>query len=537
MSPAGSRGLPGWPLPLLLCRQPVQKAFAPTGAQALLLPQRPRSPLKATEDLAAFLAQESRSGSVLAEAGVLVPDRRISAKAGPDRCMSPSPDAGCSWGPASHRGPRENARTGPGPTRELPDCAPSLSDDLAQLAIALAQPPSSHGPFHVQHKEAKSPGTKIQRAKSPKSQIATSPPKKRKEAKAASEAEDAKGAKPVTPTPPKKAYRRRSSALSSDPRAQRPRQSEIERQMQASTPIPERNLSAKPTPKQISSATKEALRSRRSVFLPSSKRRDDEDLSAMAMLAQALEASRASLEVRMAKLASQLRVPLDVLNQAYEVFDVLSDKKIKVMKPGQKEAREFDVFQDAELSEEGFAKVLCTLMNVQDTGELPEGLLHRSFADADTSRNKHIGFLEFALWYSRHGFMENVLLTDQQRELRAIARRNNIPVTEVEQYKRKFDIFDEDDSGAIDYAEFEKLLNLLVKVPAHCELNASRIKRFWMETDKNKDGALDFEAFLHFYQRYFHQSQSDHHLCPFEEYYRGIRRVNVRRYENGPQSN
>ncbi|CAE8610748.1 unnamed protein product [Polarella glacialis] len=385
MSPAGSRGLPGWPLPLLLCRQPVQKAFAPTGAQALLLPQRPRSPLKATEDLAAFLAQESRSGSVLAEAGVLVPDRRISAKAGPDRCMSPSPDAGCSWGPASHRGPRENARTGPGPTRELPDCAPSLSDDLAQLAIALAQPPSSHGPFHVQHKEAKSPGTKIQRAKSPKSQIATSPPKKRKEAKAASEAEDAKGAKPVTPTPPKKAYRRRSSALSSDPRAQRPRQSEIERQMQASTPIPERNLSAKPTPKQISSATKEALRSRRSVFLPSSKRRDDEDLSAMAMLAQALEASRASLEVRMAKLASQLRVPLDVLNQAYEVFDVLSDKKIKVMKPGQKEAREFDVFQDAELSEEGFAKVLCTLMNVQDTGELPEGWFLARWSSCFTS--------------------------------------------------------------------------------------------------------------------------------------------------------
>ncbi|CAE8610747.1 unnamed protein product [Polarella glacialis] len=151
-------------------------------------------------------------------------------------------------------------------------------------------------------------------------------------------------------------------------------------------------------------------------------------------------------------------------------------------------------------------------------GTIGTKLLHRSFADADTSRNKHIGFLEFALWYSRHGFMENVLLTDQQRELRAIARRNNIPVTEVEQYKRKFDIFDEDDSGAIDYAEFEKLLNLLVKVPAHCELNASRIKRFWMETDKNKDGALDFEAFLHFYQR----PSTPHQGSPALPYLRGF---------------
>eukprot|EP00933_Yihiella_yeosuensis_P048882 TRINITY_DN4533_c0_g1_i1.p1 TRINITY_DN4533_c0_g1~~TRINITY_DN4533_c0_g1_i1.p1 ORF type:complete len:585 (+),score=126.75 TRINITY_DN4533_c0_g1_i1:91-1845(+) len=228
---------------------------------------------------------------------------------------------------------------------------------------------------------------------------------------------------------------------------------------------------------------------------------------------------------RMAKLASQLRVPLDVLQQVWEVFEEVCTP---VIKSNAKDPQKvIDVFQDAELNHERFAKVLCKLTGVEDPESLPDGLMYRSFTDADQNRNQSIGFLEFALWYSRHGFLENILLTDEQRQVRSTARKFGMPVTEVEQYKRKFDLFDEDRSGVIEFSEFKKLLGIVVKVPGNLQLPEARIRQFWQESDVDNNGAICFEEFLLFYKRYF--NPADPSACPFEEYYRGIRRVPVRR--------
>eukprot|EP00435_Cladocopium_sp_Y103_P005075 s853_g1.t1 len=226
---------------------------------------------------------------------------------------------------------------------------------------------------------------------------------------------------------------------------------------------------------------------------------------------------------RVSHLAKQLRIPLDTLKQAYEVFAEICNtldhpmaaKGKRTNKKGEIVEEEFDVFQDGEVNIDGFAKVICKLVGCVSTAELPDGLLHRSFRDADGNGTKSVSFLEFAFWYSRHGFMENMLLTSAQLEVRQLARKYDLPVIEVEQYKKKFDLFDEDHSGMIEYEEFQKLLSVLIKVPPNLELPVARMNQFWAEADRDRSQAISFEEFLLFFYRYF--SLNGPTLCPFQE--------------------
>lgn len=233
------------------------------------------------------------------------------------------------------------------------------------------------------------------------------------------------------------------------------------------------------------------------------------------------------LHTRMVSLADQLRVPLDILTQAFEVFEEVCGQNMEKSKKKKEAELRIDIFKDGEINADGFAKVLCKLTGASDPKALPEGLVYRSFMDADQNQSQTVGFLEFALWYSRHGFLENMLLSDDQRQIRAVARKYNMSLLEVEHYKEKFDHYDDDGSGEIEYPEFEKLIIALFKVPANCELPKSRIKQFWQEADANGGGSISFEEFLVFYNRYFNTVG----VCesPFEEYYRAIRRVKVKR--------
>jgi len=228
-------------------------------------------------------------------------------------------------------------------------------------------------------------------------------------------------------------------------------------------------------------------------------------------------------------LARDLRVLRDILKQAYDIFDEICPRPVPDKPKSRKSVVDFDILQEGQIDQEGFANVLCRLTGADDASKLSDTLLWQAFRDADGDCSKSIGFFEFALWYSRHGFTENLLLSVGQKEVRDIARKYNLPLGEVEQYKRKFDGYDEDCSGEIEYDEFEKLIINLVKVPPGCELPPSRIKQFWIEADVDRSGAICFEEFLVFYWRYLRPGGN----CPFEEYYRRIRKVNlpINRYE------
>eukprot|EP00747_Dinoflagellata_sp_TGD_P184855 gnl/TRDRNA2_/TRDRNA2_40889_c0_seq1.p1 gnl/TRDRNA2_/TRDRNA2_40889_c0~~gnl/TRDRNA2_/TRDRNA2_40889_c0_seq1.p1 ORF type:complete len:681 (+),score=63.48 gnl/TRDRNA2_/TRDRNA2_40889_c0_seq1:70-2112(+) len=200
-------------------------------------------------------------------------------------------------------------------------------------------------------------------------------------------------------------------------------------------------------------------------------------------------------------LAIELRIPVEALRAAFELFEEHSD--------------------NGELSADGFANVLCTLTHVSCVEELPNGMINDCFMSADKDRSDGLDFAEFARWFSRHGFSEEVLLTQEQRELRTVARRYQMPLVDVERYKAAFDSYDSDNSGMIDYDEFVKLLYVLIKVPNSMELPVSRVKQFWSEVDTDGSGSIGFEEFLVFYKRFFADS-------PLEAFYSQIRPVNVR---------
>lgn len=256
---------------------------------------------------------------------------------------------------------------------------------------------------------------------------------------------------------------------------------------------------------------------------------------------------------RLHELSRESRVPFDLIMAAFEIFAELAVPMsgcsrsagsgapapsgsgagvAPLRRTVVNGARTFDVLAEGELTTDSFAKVLCKLSNVDAVESLPNGLLSSSFYGADSDNTNNLDFLEFASWYSRHGFSESVLLTAEQKRIRQIARKHGLPIVEVEEYKKAFDHFDEDGSGEIEYEEFVDLLNTLINVPKHLELPSSRVRQFWTETVSDKGGAVGFEDFLLFYTRYFSKTgpgKRDSKTSPLEEFYHAIRPVPVQR--------
>jgi len=225
-------------------------------------------------------------------------------------------------------------------------------------------------------------------------------------------------------------------------------------------------------------------------------------------------------------LAVQLRIPHDLLMTAYDHFKEFAMSETEDLRSkalGEDIGERFDLVKEGRLNHQQFTQVLMKITGAVDREELPPELFLDAFSAADVNDSTSIDFVEFALWFSRHSFSEEVLLTREQRQIRQIARTYKLPHSEVEVYKRKFDSFDTDDSGMIEYDEFEKLLRTLLKIPQHLELPASRVRQLWMQTDVDKGGHIEFEEFLVFYDKFFNVRDMGHGVSPLEEFYRGLR--------------
>lgn len=148
--------------------------------------------------------------------------------------------------------------------------------------------------------------------------------------------------------------------------------------------------------------------------------------------------------------------------------------------------------------------------------DIPRELFQR----VPSQKEEEIKFVDFLMWITQHAFSEFMLLSDEQRMLRKIAKKFARPVPEVEGIKREFDKFDENSSGSIEYSEFNDLLNVLIGVRGEEKIPASRIKSFWRELDTDRSGEVSFAEFIPWYIGYFSGSE---HSTPLEEYYRNIR--------------
>lgn len=154
--------------------------------------------------------------------------------------------------------------------------------------------------------------------------------------------------------------------------------------------------------------------------------------------------------------------------------------------------------------------------------------------NSDRNCDGSIDFQEFIKWYSSNGFSEDLLLTDEERRLRQIARQHGVQTDFVEQVKRCFDSFDKDSSGEVDRPEFGQLLNKLLKVPPNYELPPSRVQYFWAQVDTDNSGKAVFEEFLQWYIKNFGDtsgSDEPRKRMPFEDFYSQVRRIRRRQLD------
>jgi len=206
------------------------------------------------------------------------------------------------------------------------------------------------------------------------------------------------------------------------------------------------------------------------------------------------------------QLSCDVKAPPDILMLAHSIF---------------KE----HVHGNSYLSWDDFGSVLCELTRCKRVEELPEGFMQNAFDLADLDKDEGINLSEFALWYSRHAFSEEVNLTRDQQFIRSLARKYDIPIHEVEDLKMLFDRFDENGTGDLCFLEFWSLLAVMVKQPRRADIPQKRVKMMWKNIDVDGSGIIGFEEFLVFYKQYFGGIAMKE--SPFEEFYRAIRPVPV----------
>eukprot|EP00746_Dinoflagellata_sp_MGD_P002179 gnl/MRDRNA2_/MRDRNA2_104207_c0_seq1.p1 gnl/MRDRNA2_/MRDRNA2_104207_c0~~gnl/MRDRNA2_/MRDRNA2_104207_c0_seq1.p1 ORF type:complete len:446 (+),score=75.02 gnl/MRDRNA2_/MRDRNA2_104207_c0_seq1:88-1425(+) len=215
-------------------------------------------------------------------------------------------------------------------------------------------------------------------------------------------------------------------------------------------------------------------------------------------------ASRGSCEV-----ALELNCPLETTLTAKSLFDQYAKKGI--------------------LDFKSFGEIVEQIMRStrqQLTEDDMSEKLEKSWREANRNKKGTLGFDEFAIWYSSWGFQQEMLLSPQKIRrgtlTRDFAKKHDIDFVDVDDVYTKFQHFDEDGSGLIEFPEFVKLLHKVLKVPEGAELPATRLSHFWKEIDIDGSGSVCADEFLQWFLRYF-DVKGNSNVSPLEHFYQSMR--------------
>ena len=90
-----------------------------------------------------------------------------------------------------------------------------------------------------------------------------------------------------------------------------------------------------------------------------------------------------------------------------------------------------------------------------------------------------------------------------------LARKHRCSCIDLDKVKQKYDSFDLDKSGMIEYAEFEAMMYKLLRCSSRSDLPTNRMLRFWQEVDKDGNGSVDFSEFADWYFKYFAHAEDN----------------------------
>eukprot|EP00931_Biecheleriopsis_adriatica_P062016 TRINITY_DN37331_c0_g2_i1.p1 TRINITY_DN37331_c0_g2~~TRINITY_DN37331_c0_g2_i1.p1 ORF type:complete len:516 (+),score=110.33 TRINITY_DN37331_c0_g2_i1:48-1550(+) len=213
-------------------------------------------------------------------------------------------------------------------------------------------------------------------------------------------------------------------------------------------------------------------------------------------------------------LSKELHIPPHTLKDAINIFEKFATFP--------EDGGDDDIF-NVKLDMAHFEAVLLHMCSVDDISKLSEEFVKSCFTATDKNKTGDIDVKEFAAWYATFAFSEDMMLNDESKYLRQLARQHNLSPVEVEQYKRSFDAFDLDGSGTIEFDEFEELLHQLLKVPAGQVIPRDRVQTLWRTACK-QGTTIAFSQFCLFYMNYFGK-YAGANWDPFSDFYRNVRRV------------
>mmetsp|Transcript_2280 Transcript_2280/g.5240 ORF Transcript_2280/g.5240 Transcript_2280/m.5240 type:complete len:397 (+) Transcript_2280:2-1192(+) len=137
-----------------------------------------------------------------------------------------------------------------------------------------------------------------------------------------------------------------------------------------------------------------------------------------------------------------------------------------------------------------------------------------------------------------HAFTMDSLLSVGSMLARGLAKKYGIPIDEVDDIKAKFDEFDLDGSGVIEFDEFRQLMLKLFEVKNPSDMPEPRIQFFWNSLDTDGGGDADFEEFLVWYRKWLWVPQDEQSRGKkkgkkktdgmLEHYYRSVRTTTPR---------
>ncbi|CAE8681718.1 unnamed protein product, partial [Polarella glacialis] len=137
-----------------------------------------------------------------------------------------------------------------------------------------------------------------------------------------------------------------------------------------------------------------------------------------------------------------------------------------------------------------------------------EKLLDGAYRESEAAKGPFC-IHKFFDWYKANLFSLIVPMTssaervESDRMVESLAKRCKVSVVEIDRIKTKFDSFDVDKSGEIEFPEFVSMMRTLMRVNQESDFPKVRLARFWQEIDHDGSGAVDFEEFAEWYIRYF----------------------------------
>lgn len=230
---------------------------------------------------------------------------------------------------------------------------------------------------------------------------------------------------------------------------------------------------------------------------------------------------RASQDVRAPLLATKHRLKLFEVKTILEEFD-------KMVKNSR-----LDSSEDGSISPTQFMGFLCRVFEVPS---VPEDTAEHAYEASKAPPDGVPSVEAFLEWYTINMFtIVNVLNGDLQQTntnemIYSLAKKHQVSTMVIDKVKAKFDLYDTDGSGEIEYDEFRYLLTVLLKVKSESDLSQDRIMRAWKEIDVDHSGGVDFPEFTTWYLKYLGPcDEDDMARGPAETFYDSFNPVVQRR--------